>query len=72
MQVEREREGSMIGTASTLRLPSVEEFQFVRYRIDGEVAHLTLDRPEHNLLNERMLNESPLASISSATTRNQA
>ena len=34
-----------------------EQFQFVRYRVDGPVARLTLDRPEHNLLNESMLRE---------------
>ena len=37
--------------------PKPGEFQFVRYRLEGEVARLTLDRPEHNLLNERMLVE---------------
>ena len=37
--------------------PKLEEFQFVKVKIDGEVARLTLDRPEHNLLNERMLSE---------------
>jgi cyclohexa-1,5-dienecarbonyl-CoA hydratase len=55
MQLEHDER--MIGAVSTLRLPSVEEFLFVRYRVDGEVARLTLDRPDHNLLNERMLNE---------------
>ncbi len=34
-----------------------EQFQFIRYRIEGEVARMTLDRPEHNLLNEPMLRE---------------
>jgi cyclohexa-1,5-dienecarbonyl-CoA hydratase len=34
-----------------------EEFEFVHYRIDGPVARLTLNRPEHNLLNESMLRE---------------
>jgi len=34
-----------------------EEFQFVRLRIDGGVARMTLNRPEHNLLNEAMLRE---------------
>jgi cyclohexa-1,5-dienecarbonyl-CoA hydratase len=37
--------------------PRPEDFQFVKFRVDGEVARLTLDRPEHNLLNERMLAE---------------
>jgi enoyl-CoA hydratase/carnithine racemase len=47
----------MLQDFGTLAPPKVEEFEFVRYRIDGEVARLTLDRPEHNLLNEKMLNE---------------
>lgn len=47
----------MLQDFGTLAPPKVEEFEFVRYRIDGEVARLTLDRPEHNLLNEQMLNE---------------
>ncbi len=34
-----------------------EEFSFVRYRREGEVVRLTLDRPEHNLLHEPMLLE---------------
>lgn len=37
--------------------PQPEDFQFVRFRTQGEIARLTLDRPEHNLLNERMLAE---------------
>lgn len=37
--------------------PKLEDFQFVRFRQEGEVGRLTLDRPEHNLLNERMLAE---------------
>jgi cyclohexa-1,5-dienecarbonyl-CoA hydratase len=37
--------------------PKPEEFRFIRFRIEGEVARLTLDRPEHNMLNERMLAE---------------
>jgi cyclohexa-1,5-dienecarbonyl-CoA hydratase len=59
MKIEQHQhdDNKMMGAVSTLRLPSVEDFQFVKYRIDGEVARLTLDRPEHNLLNERMLNE---------------
>jgi cyclohexa-1,5-dienecarbonyl-CoA hydratase len=43
--------------ALALAAPKVEEFQFVKVRVDGEVARLTLDRPDHNLLNERMLSE---------------
>src|SRR5579872_5436592 len=34
-----------------------EKFEFIRYRVDGPVARLTLNRPEHNLLNEAMLRE---------------
>lgn len=34
-----------------------KEFKFVRYKVDGAVARMTLNRPEHNLLNERMLLE---------------
>lgn len=37
--------------------PKLDEFQFVKVNVDGEVARLTLDRPDHNLLNERMLTE---------------
>jgi cyclohexa-1,5-dienecarbonyl-CoA hydratase len=34
-----------------------DEFQHVKFKIDGSVARLTLNRPEHNLLNETMLRE---------------
>ncbi len=37
--------------------PKPDEFQFVRYHAEAALARLTLDRPEHNLLNERMLTE---------------
>jgi len=50
------REPEMLGTLAVTP-PKPEEFQFVKFRVDGEVARLTLDRPEHNLLNERMLAE---------------
>jgi cyclohexa-1,5-dienecarbonyl-CoA hydratase len=57
MQITREPRGvDVLGTLAT-PLPKLEDFQFVKYRVDGEVVHLTLDRPEHNLLNERMLAE---------------
>jgi cyclohexa-1,5-dienecarbonyl-CoA hydratase len=46
----------VLGTLA-LAVPKPEEFQFVKFHVDGEVARLTLDRPEHNLLNERMLAE---------------
>ena len=34
-----------------------EEFQYVRYRVQAGAARMTLNRPEHNLLNEPMLRE---------------
>jgi cyclohexa-1,5-dienecarbonyl-CoA hydratase len=34
-----------------------EEFEFVKFSIENAVAHITLNRPEHNLLNEVMLRE---------------
>jgi cyclohexa-1,5-dienecarbonyl-CoA hydratase len=34
-----------------------EEFEFVKFRAEGGVARITLNRPEHNLLNEAMLRE---------------
>jgi cyclohexa-1,5-dienecarbonyl-CoA hydratase len=37
--------------------PKLEDFKFLKVRVEGDVGHLTLDRPDHNLLNERMLSE---------------
>ena len=37
--------------------PKPENFKHLRYGIDGGVARMTLNRPEHNLLNETMLRE---------------
>ena len=34
-----------------------EEFEFVKFSIENSVARITLNRPEHNLLNEVMLRE---------------
>jgi cyclohexa-1,5-dienecarbonyl-CoA hydratase len=34
-----------------------EEFRFVKFRLSNGVARITLNRPEHNLLNEAMLRE---------------
>ncbi len=34
-----------------------EDFEFVKFSIEDGVAHLTLNRPDHNLLNEAMLRE---------------
>ena len=55
----RGMEGRGVEVLGTLALvaPKVEDFQFVKFRVEGEIARLTLDRPEHNLLNERMLGE---------------
>jgi len=46
----------VLGTLA-LVAPSLADFQHVRVRVEGEVARLTLDRSDHNLLNERMLSE---------------
>src|SRR6201982_3158916 len=37
--------------------PKLEDFKFLKVRVEGDVGRLTLDRPDHNLLNERMLSE---------------
>jgi cyclohexa-1,5-dienecarbonyl-CoA hydratase len=43
---------------STKRLRRApDEFQHIKFKIEGSVARLTLNRPEHNLLNEAMLRE---------------
>lgn len=34
-----------------------DQFEYVKLRIDGALARMTLDRPEHNLLNESFLRE---------------
>jgi len=59
MDTHQQKRGAGVEVLGTLALvaPKIEEFQFVKVRIDGEVARLTLDRPDHNLLNERMLCE---------------
>ena len=36
---------------------SADQFQYLKLRCDDGVARLTLNRPEHNLLNEAMLGE---------------
>jgi cyclohexa-1,5-dienecarbonyl-CoA hydratase len=65
-------EGHTAGLLGTLTYvtPKLDDFQFVRFRSEGEVAHLTLDRPEHNLLNERMLAEIATG-ISSVSERGE-
>src|SRR5256885_1182041 len=35
----------------------IEDYEFVKVRLENGVAHMTLNRPEHNLLNESMLRE---------------
>jgi cyclohexa-1,5-dienecarbonyl-CoA hydratase len=54
-----------LGTLS-LNAPKIDDFNFVKFRIEGQVAHLRLDRPTQNLLNERMLMEiaSGISSVS--------
>jgi cyclohexa-1,5-dienecarbonyl-CoA hydratase len=42
-------------TPSGKRKP--EEFEYIKLHIDAGVARMTLNRPEHNLLNEAMLRE---------------
>jgi cyclohexa-1,5-dienecarbonyl-CoA hydratase len=34
-----------------------DKFEFIKVRVEGGVARMTLNRPEHNLLNEAMLRE---------------
>ncbi len=46
----------VLGTMA-LVAPKLEDFKFLKVRVEGDVGHLTLDRPDHNLLNERMLSE---------------
>lgn len=42
-------------TQSARRHPS--QFEFTKFRIEQSAARITLDRPDHNLLNEAMLRE---------------
>jgi cyclohexa-1,5-dienecarbonyl-CoA hydratase len=67
-----EGRGAAVEVLGTLALvpPKLEEFQFVKVKVEGEIARLTLDRPEHNLLNERMLAELA-AGISTLGERNE-
>jgi len=36
---------------------NTDQFEFIRFRVDGPVARLTIHHPEHNLLNEALLRE---------------
>lgn len=67
--VQPARVGEVAGTLAA-PAPKLDEFQFVKVHVDGEVARLTLDRPEHNLLNERMLAEIA-AGINTLGQRNE-
>ena len=53
----KDRRNVEVMGSMSLAAPKLDEFQFVKVNVDGEVARLTLDRPDHNLLNERMLTE---------------
>ena len=44
-------------SAADTRRRKPEEFRYIRYRVEGAVARLTLNHPEHNLLNEPLLRE---------------
>jgi len=57
MAMLRDDNGVEVLGSLALAAPKLEEFQFVKFRLEGDVARLTLNRPEHNLLNERMLAE---------------
>src|ERR1700732_2613963 len=54
---------SMVETVSTEQFTTgairrkPETFEFVKFNMDAGVARLTLNRPDHNLLNEAMLRE---------------
>jgi len=67
--VQPARVGEVVGTL-TAPAPKLDELQFVKVHVEGEVARLTLDRPEHNLLNERMLAEIA-AGINTLGQRNE-
>ncbi len=67
--VQPARVGEVAGTLAA-PAPQLDEFQFVKVHVEGEVARLTLDRPEHNLLNERMLAEIA-AGINTLGQRNE-
>ena len=53
------KEGRGVEVLGSMALvpPKIQDFQYVKVRVENDVARLTLDRPEHNLLNERMLTE---------------
>jgi cyclohexa-1,5-dienecarbonyl-CoA hydratase len=65
-------QGRGVEVLGTLALvtPRVEQFEFVKVHVEGEVARIRLNRPEHNLLNERMLGELAVG-ISAVGGRNE-
>jgi cyclohexa-1,5-dienecarbonyl-CoA hydratase len=46
-----------VDVTTTPKRRNPEEFQFVKFRVEDGAARMTLNRPEHNLLNEQMLRE---------------
>ncbi len=54
MAEEEVQHEEYVGRPARLR---PEEFRHIRYHVEGPVARMTLDHPEHNLLNEPMLRE---------------
>src|ERR1700693_5474760 len=69
MQINKmARESEMLGTLA-LAAPKTADFQFVKFRIEGEIARLALHRPEHNSLNERVLMELVAGITSVSETR---
>jgi len=63
MESASQGESSMVETANPEEFLTqqkkrrFEDFQYVKVRLDASVARMTLNRPEHNLLNEPMLRE---------------
>lgn len=55
VEVRRNARSVEVRTEPKRRDPA--EFQFVKLKIEGGAARMTLNRPEHNLLNEGMLRE---------------
>ena len=50
-------ESRVESTLGIVARPKPGEFHFILYRTEDSVTRLTLNRPEHNLLNEEMLRE---------------
>src|ERR1700694_3195768 len=51
------RETQIEVSIAQIRRAKREEFQFIHYRASDSVSRLTLNRPDHNLLNEAILRE---------------